>query len=68
MVFSFNDFARYFYIRHLVFFGSVVEGAPEYTSFVRAELTIVLITLSVVSFQFPLQTGSCHLAVFALAV
>ena len=44
LVIYFDDFARYFCIRHLVSYGSVVEGAPEYTSFVWVELTIVLIT------------------------
>ena len=68
MVISFNYFSRYFYIWHLVSYGSVVEGAPKYTSFVWVVFTIVLITPFVGSVQFLLQTDSCHLAVFALAV
>ena len=68
IVISFDDSACYLYIRHLVSYDSVSERAPEYTSFVWAEFTIVLITPFVVSVQFPLQAGSCHLAVFALAV
>ena len=69
IVISFDDFACYFYIRHLVTYDSVIERALESTSFVWVETTIVVITPFVSSVQFLLQTGaSSHLPIFALAV